>query len=113
MMSNSQGNSVASLSAALAACANRSGMTGTSSDYGVAVEDNVAERCVVIKAGAESVNVTNGETVQFVLGADSFSWHFDTFPNLNVFDLAQIAPAGVQVGHIKVYVAPSARYLGT
>lgn len=112
-MSKSNPNSLETMSAALAACANRAGMTGTSSDYGVSVADNVAERSIVVRAGARSVNVSNGETVKFIVGADSFSWHFDTFPNLNVFDLAKIAPPGVQVAGVKVYVAPSRGYMGT
>lgn len=93
------------LSAVAATGANATGLKGTDADYGVAVADSAASRTITVKPGAKYINVTNGETVSIMVGDQRFSWHVDTFPNQNVFDLSKIAPAGVQADGVQVYVA--------
>ncbi|MEO7496060.1 MAG: CzcE family metal-binding protein [Massilia sp.] len=101
------------LSVALASSACATGMSGNSDDFGSAVADSAAERSITITSSTRYVNVVNGQTVKFILGGQSFTWHFDTWPSISVIDFARIAPANVQTGAIKVYVEPSPRYLGT
>lgn len=81
------------------------------SPYGAAVPDTApAERVVEIRPGDRWANVTNGETVKFVVGDKSFTYHVWTIPNVNAFDLDKIAPADVKAAGITVYVAGSAWY---
>lgn len=101
------------LSIALASSACATGMSGNSDDYGMAVADTAAERSITITPATHYVNVVNGQTVKFIVGGQSFTWHFYTWPSVSVVDLAKIAPANVQAGGIKVYVEPSPQYLGT
>lgn len=86
--------------------------TGTSADFGEEAMDGSAERVVAITPATRHVNIVNGETVKFTFGADSFSWHFQTWPNVNVFDFARIAPPALAASRIKVYVAPNPDYRG-
>lgn len=79
--------------------------------YGTALPDTAqAEHVVEIRPGARWANVVNGQTVKFVVDGKSFNWHVWTMPNVNAFNLDQIAPAEVKAAGIKVYVAPSAQY---
>lgn len=71
-----------------------------------------AERDISIDAGTKWINVTNGETVRISAGGQSFVYHVDTYPNTTSFALSKIAPAGVQVGDVKVYVASNPLYRG-
>jgi len=81
------------------------------STYGVALPDTAqTERVVEIRPGARWANVTNGQTVKFVVGDKSFKFHVWTMPNVNAFDLDKIAPTDVKAAGIKVYVAGSAQY---
>jgi hypothetical protein len=75
--------------------------------YGVAVPAQAAQRKIEIKADTRWVNVTNGETVTFVSEGQSFTFHFQTYPNTQVVDLATLAPSGVSVKPVRVYVAES------
>ncbi|MYN37755.1 CzcE family metal-binding protein [Duganella sp. FT109W] len=76
------------------------------------VGNNYSDRVINLDAGTRYVNVTNGETVQFVQQGKSFSWHVDTYPNVTEVDLKQIAPAGFDAGAIEVYVASNPLYRG-
>ncbi|HEY8026136.1 MAG TPA: CzcE family metal-binding protein [Burkholderiaceae bacterium] len=80
------------------------GATGTNADYGVAVTSNAADRTIELTPAKKWINVANGETVRFNIGDKAFSWHFSTF-NDKPFDLSAIAPAGVDVKGVRVYVA--------
>jgi hypothetical protein len=97
--------------AMFAAIAANAQPTGQPADYGQAVSEQAAERTVEITANTRSVNVTNGQTVNFKVGDGSFAWHVSTYPNVNAFDLAKIAPAGVEVPNVLVYVTADDRYL--
>lgn len=89
------------------------GLTGTSADYGApaAASAPVAQR-IVLTAATKSVNVNNGDTVEFVIDGKTFRWHFDTFNNETNFKLAKIAPAGIAADGITVYVGPNPTYRG-
>lgn len=72
-----------------------------------------ADRVAEIGADTSYVNVTSGEVVKFVVGGNSFEWYFNTYGSSTVFDLKEIAPAGVLGNHaVKVYVSPAPQYLG-
>lgn len=87
-------------------------LSGTSADYGVQVPAAAAMRTIVIDADTTGVNVTNGETVQFSVDGQSFTWHFDTYRDATSFDLAAIVPASVKAGMVRVYVAANPLYRG-
>ncbi len=66
-----------------------------------------ADRTTVIDADTKWINVTGGELVRFVVDGKSFSWLFDTYSTSPVFELDEIAPAGMLGDRsIKVYVSP-------
>jgi hypothetical protein len=86
--------------------------TGQPADYGQAASpDEAVARTVEITAGTHYVNVVNGETVRFKVGDDSFAWHVNTYPNLNAFELGKIAPSGVPLPKVLVYVAANDTYV--
>lgn len=78
---------------------------------GPASPDGPVDRVVRIDAKTRWVNVTQDETIKFVLngpaGERVFAWRFDT-QELAV-DLGRIAPAGTIDRLIRVYVAPNMR----
>lgn len=81
-------------------------------DYGQAASPAEAvERTVEITANTHYVNVVNGQTVKFKVGDASFAWHVSTYPNVNAFELGKIAPAGVALPKVLVYVAANDSYL--
>ncbi|MFK3736796.1 CzcE family metal-binding protein [Massilia sp. TN1-12] len=73
--------------------------------YGSGVAAKAADRTVVIKPTTRWVNVKNGETVTFASGDQNFTFHFDTYPQTQVVKLNTIAPDGVNVAPVRVYVA--------
>ena len=73
---------------------------------------NLADREITIKPGTKWVNVNNGETVAFSVSGKTFTWHFDTLPAEDQFRLQTIAPEGVDVGAVTVYVASNPLYRG-
>lgn len=82
-----------------------------SPNFGTPMHEGNADRTIVLDAATKWVNVTGGETVKFIVNGKSFSWRFDTNNLAPVFDLDQIAPAGMLSGQrIKVYVAPDPLY---
>jgi len=99
-------------SSALLVSAHAAPPSGSAADFGTQVADNAAMRTIAINADTKWVNVTNGETVQFNVNGVSFSWHFDTYQDETSFDLVKIAPAGVMVGNVRVYVAANPLYRG-
>ena len=70
--------------------------------YGMAAENAYADRQITITADTKWVNV-NGKI---------FTWHFDTLRAEDRFDLTKIAPAGMDVGMVTVYVASNPLYRG-
>jgi hypothetical protein len=87
-------------------------MTNSSADYGQIVAASTVDKEVKIGAATRYVNVVNGQTVQFEVGDQSFSFSFDAWPGDRSVDLALIAPKGMVVPHVRVYVTPDRRYLG-
>lgn len=79
-------------------------------DYGQTVDNHFSQRVIDLDAGTKYVNVTNGETVQFVQQGKSFTFHFETYPNVTEVDLKKIAPAGFDAGAVEVYVATNPLY---
>ncbi len=95
-----------------AAAGDRNSLT----NYGSLVAGDRIDRTIVLNPDAKYVNVTNGETVKFVVrqadGSErSFAWWFDLFPTVRVIDMSKIAPAGTLVHDLRVYVAPDPRWL--
>jgi len=80
------------------------GATGTSADFGALANSGAVDRQIVIAPGARSINVVDGETVQFIKDGKSFNWHFSTFSGEPTLALARIAPAGFDAAGITVYV---------
>lgn len=75
------------------------------SEHGSVVPDAASVRKIVIKPDTKWVNVTNGESITFVMDDKRFTYNFQTWPNTNILPLAAIAPAEMNVGNIRVYVA--------
>jgi plastocyanin len=80
--------------------------------YGMAANSSAADRQITINANTKSVNVDNGDTVAFNVNGKTFTYHFDTLRPEDRFDLARIAPTGIDVGTVKVYVASNPLYRG-
>lgn len=87
-------------------------LRNSSADYGQIVAASTVDKAVKIGATTRYVNVVNGQTVQFEVDGQTFSFSFDAWPGDQSVDLAQIAPKGMAVPHVRVYVAPDRRYLG-
>ncbi|WP_343732267.1 CzcE family metal-binding protein [Duganella sp.] len=81
-------------------------------EFGMATPAAAADRHITIKADTKWVNVNNGDTVTFDVNGKSFTWHFDTLHSEAAFDLAKIAPEGINPGMITVYVASNPLYRG-
>jgi hypothetical protein len=71
--------------------------------HGSPVDPQDAQRVLVIQPNTRWVNVTQGETVRFVVAASQFSWRFDGLDGRS-FDLQTIAPPGVLARTVTVYV---------
>ena len=80
--------------------------------YGSIVTGVEADRQITINTDTKWVNVNDGDTVAFNVNGKSFTWHFDTLHGQDHFDLAKIAPAGVDVGMVTVYVDSNPLYRG-
>lgn len=85
--------------------------------FGTAVHDAYADRQITIDASTKWVNVTDGETIKFIVKTpsgkqESFSWRFDTL-NMPMVELNKVAPAGVLgTQSVKVYIAPNPLWAG-
>src|ERR1700674_2928854 len=88
-----------------------------SSPIGEVVPLSGAMRTIPIDAKTKYVNVTAHETVKFVANGNAFATNFSgssatTFAFVpSVFDLNQLAPAGVLDHKVTVYVAPDPLYI--
>ena len=72
--------------------------------FGTSVPVATATRTVTLAPDTRWVNVAQGDTVRFVVGAAEFGWRFDG-PGARSFDLQSVAPAGVLGRSVTVYVA--------
>ncbi len=81
-----------------------------SSDYGIATNAVPADRQLELTPGARYANVTNGESVRFVAGDQSFVWHFATLHSETSVNLGEIAPKNWPLPSVRVYVASNPTY---
>jgi hypothetical protein len=87
------------------------------SPMGQVVPLSGAMRTIPIDAKTKYVNVTAHETVKFVANGNAFAINFSGSPATtfafvpSVFDLGQLAPAGVLNHKVTVYVAPDPLYI--
>jgi hypothetical protein len=77
---------------------------------GNAAQATAATHAVVIQTGTKSVNVDQGDVVTFQVAGQTFTWLFDTMRSGVSFDLAEIAPHGLDTQGVRVYVAPNPLY---
>ena len=79
-------------------------------DAGRVIMSGTADRDVAIDASTRWVNVTNGQTVRFDVGGRRFTFVFDAWPSTDSVPLSAIAPKGVTVPDVRVYIAPDPLY---
>jgi len=96
----------------LASAAQAQSPTGGPADYGTQVAPDTPARVVNIDATTTYVNVEDGETVKFNVNGKSFVWHFDTYPETFSVKLSRIAPAGLAIKGVTVYIDGNPLYLG-
>ena len=80
--------------------------------YGMPATGDYADRTIEIQPGMRHVNVSNGETVRFVIGAQRFNYTFNALGNVSALQLPEIAPAGLAVPDVRIYLAPNPLYVG-
>jgi hypothetical protein len=78
--------------------------------FGEPGQPAAATRTVVIHPETRYVNVEGGQTIKFVAGGKEFAWNFNVGRTIGVFDLNQVAPAGVLDHLVRVYITPDPRY---
>jgi hypothetical protein len=87
------------------------------SPMGEVVPPSAAMRTIPIDAKTKYVNVTAHETVKFEVNGNVFAINFSGSPATtfafvpSVFDLNQLAPAGVLDHKVTAYVAPDPLYI--
>ena len=99
-------------SAAIAFSANAARPAGDASDFGAPAANTAAARTITIKPTTKYVNVTDGETVTFVVDGKQFSWHFSSWPSAQQIALDKLAPKDTVASGVTVYVERSAQYYG-
>jgi hypothetical protein len=68
----------------------------------------LVDRTIVIDGTTKWINVTEGETIRFLVGGKSFAWVFDSYDQ--GADLKKLAPKGMLGDRpVKVYVAADPR----
>jgi hypothetical protein len=92
------------LAAGCATASNKAPIKHPRTDYGVAAVH--AHRTIVVHDRTRHINVTNGETVQFDVNGQRFAFAFNNWPNKEVVDLSVIAPDGMTMPQVRVYIAP-------
>lgn len=100
---------VLALTVSLTATAAPAGPVTPSPEYGSVAHQESAVRKIVVTPNTKWVNVTNGETVTFVVEGRSFTYSFQTYQYTNLLPMAAIAPADLNVGDIRVYVSHPAQ----
>lgn len=74
--------------------------------HGSPADPQQVQRVVTIQPDTRWVNVTQGESVRFVVGSAQFDWRFDGHDNRS-FDLQTVAPPGALTRPVMVYIARS------
>jgi len=88
------------------------GAASAGNAYGSAASAAAAQRQIDVSASTKWINVVNGETVRFNVDGQSFVWNFGTLRGETSFDLSAIAPKGLHVPMVRVYVASNPLYHG-
>lgn len=78
-----------------------------SATYGTPVASGTADKRIVITPHTKSVNVDDGQVVEFVIDGQRYLWNFQTYNNENVVELGKLIPQG---GKVKVYVSRNPLY---
>lgn len=84
-------------------------------DYYGTLDINAAPstgRLIKIDEHTRWVNVTDGDTVRFDVDGKTFTYTFDAWNSVNSLELSAIAPAGVSVPKVRVYIAQNPLYVG-
>jgi hypothetical protein len=71
---------------------------------------SAAMRSVAVTPNTRWVNITSGETVNFLVDDKSFAWNFNVAPTVSSFALNQMASPGLLRREVRVYVGPDPRY---
>jgi len=100
------------LFAGAAGSASALGLTHTSADFGAPAAAQTATHTILIQADTKYVRVENGDTVQFDVNGKTFTFAFNTLTGETSFELSRIAPAGMDVPQVRVFVAPNPLYQG-
>lgn len=79
--------------------------------YGDPASAAAASYTIVIRPDTRYVNVTGGDTVNFIVGDKSFAWAFNVARTVWAFDLNEVAPPGMLDHKIRAYVAPDPKYI--
>lgn len=74
-------------------------------DAGMVVNTHAPNRTIVVDANTRSINVTDGETVQFDVGGQRFSYAFNAWNSIDSVPLSAIVPNGVTAPKVRVYIA--------
>lgn len=78
--------------------------------YGDPAPATVADKTIEIRPDTRHVNVVGGDTVQFIINGQSFTWRFNVARTVSAFDLREVAPAGLLDRSVMAYVSPDPRY---
>lgn len=89
---------------ALSAAMVTSAFAGPGDLYGEAAPVSAAEHTVKIDHDTQSVNVTNGDTVEFVVHGQTYAWNFDAANNIKVVELNKLFPDSGLHHTVKVYI---------
>lgn len=73
--------------------------------YGALVENVAAGRKIIVEQNTRWINVKNDEIVTFVVGEQSFTYQVKANTNTQSFSFGEIAPTGISVPQILVYVS--------
>jgi hypothetical protein len=84
----------------------------TVSIFGDPAPATAATKTIEITPETEYINVTEGDTVNFVVNGKSFAWDFDGRVEGYAFDLQRVAPPGLLDHKVEAYVRPNSDYLG-
>ncbi len=71
--------------------------------------DGPVDKVVNITANTRWVNALQNESVKFIVGGNSFAWHFPI--DKNSVNLKEIAPPGTIDRDLYVYIVPDPFYL--
>jgi hypothetical protein len=102
--------SILALAAGAAGAAGATPRPAVTMDAGRVITSVTADRDVAVDASTRWVNVTNGQTVRFDVGGQRFTFVFDAWPGTDSVPLSAIAPKGVTVPDVRVYIAANPLY---